>query len=344
MFNENNDNFPQKEIKNVLIVSMTHFFGGGESYIINLVDVISKYHRSYLLVSSIDLYHRLKGSAYIEHKKWDGYSGYLSYVIAVCRLINANKIDIIILNGQREIYLSVFLKLFFRIKTVTIRHTEFLFRKTFRERFRDYLFILCALFSDQVICVSKNVFNQLERRGIKNILTINNWANKMFSEANWEPLDDGYFHILIVSRLDKMKGHHDVFDACEGLKNVKIHLVGTGPVKDELKEQSMNLDVIFHGYKDDVLPYYLCCHLLILPSYSEGGPMCLLEGIAVGIPCLASDISSNREILNEDNLYKTGDTKELREKIKIFIDGCGNNHYDQLNQKGIKYLQLIEEI
>ena len=72
--------------------------------------------------------------------------------------------------------------------------------------------------------------------------------------------------------------------------------------------------------------------------------MCLLEGIAVGIPCLASDISSNREILNEDNLYKTGDTKELREKIKIFIDGCGNNHYDQLNQKGIKYLQLIEEI
>ena len=113
MFTENKRKFPQREIKNVLIVSMTEFFGGGESYIINLVDVISKQHRICLLVSSIDLYHRLKGASYIEHKKWVGYSCYLSYVIVVCGLIKANKIDIIILNGQREIYLSVFLRLFF---------------------------------------------------------------------------------------------------------------------------------------------------------------------------------------------------------------------------------------
>ena len=344
MLNENKIKYPHREIKNVLIVSMTEFFGGGESYIINLLDVISKYHRSYLLVSSIDLYHRLKGESNIEHKKWVGYSCYLSYVIVVCGLIKANKIDIIILNGQREIYLGVFLNIFFRIKTVTIRHTEFIFGKTLRERIRDYLFKLSALFSDRVICVSKNVFNQLEGRGIKNIFFISNWANQIYSDAEWVPLDDGYFHILIVSRLDKMKGHLDVFDACAGLNKVKIHLVGTGPDKDEFKKQSMNLDVIYHGYKDDVLPYYVSCHLLILPSYSEGGSMCLLEAMAVGIPCLASDILSNREILNEENLYKTGDTKDLRGKIKNFIECGGNNHYDQLHQKGIKYLQLIEEI
>ena len=162
MLSENKIKYPHREIKNVLIVSMTEFFGGGESYIINLLDVISKYHRSYLLVSSIDLYHRLKGESNIEHKKWVGYSCYLSYVIVVCGLIKANKIDIIILNGQREIYLGVFLNIFFRIKTVTIRHTEFIFGKTLRERIRDYLFKLSALFSDRVICVSKNVFNQLE--------------------------------------------------------------------------------------------------------------------------------------------------------------------------------------
>ena len=72
--------------------------------------------------------------------------------------------------------------------------------------------------------------------------------------------------------------------------------------------------------------------------------MCLLEGMAVGIPCLASDILSNREILNDENLYKTRDTKDLREKIKNFIEFGGNNHYDRLPQKGIAYLQLIEEV
>ena len=120
--------------------------------------------------------------------------------------------------------------------------------------------------------------------------------------------------------------------------------MGTGPDKDEFKQHSKNLDVIYHGYKVDVLPYYISCHLLILPSFSEGGSMCLLEGMAVGIPCLASDILSNREILNDENLYKTGDTKDLREKINNFIKCGGNNHYDQLHQKGIEYLQLIEEI
>ena len=68
-FTENKREFPQREIKNVLIVSMTEFFGGGESYIINLVDVISKQHRIYMLVSSKYLYHRLKGASFIMHKK-----------------------------------------------------------------------------------------------------------------------------------------------------------------------------------------------------------------------------------------------------------------------------------
>ena len=93
-FTEKKGEFTQREIKNVLILSMTEFFGGGESYLINLVDVISKQHRSYLLVSSIDLYHRLKGASYIEHKKWAGYACYMSYVIAVWGLIKTNKIDI----------------------------------------------------------------------------------------------------------------------------------------------------------------------------------------------------------------------------------------------------------
>ena len=53
----------------------------------------------------------------------------------------------------------------------------------------------------------------------------------------------------------------------ELLKNkVKIHLVGTGPDKDEFMQQCKNLDVIYHGYKVDVLPYYISCDLAVLPS------------------------------------------------------------------------------
>ena len=81
-----------------------------------------------------------------------------------------------------------------------------------------------------------------------------------------------------------------------------------GPDENEFKKQCKHLDVIYHGYKADFLQHCKSCHLLILPSYDEGWSMCLLEVMAVGIPCLAIDILSNKEILNDENLYKTGDT------------------------------------
>jgi hypothetical protein len=60
----------------------------------------------------------------------------------------------------------------------------------------------------------------LERRGIKNISFISNWANQTYNDTKWNPLDDDFFHILLVSRLEKMKAHLDVFDACVGLNKV----------------------------------------------------------------------------------------------------------------------------
>ena len=63
-----------------------------------------------------------------------------------------------------------------------------------------------------------------------------------------------------------------------------------GPNENEFEEQCKHLDAIYHGYKADVLPYYMSCHLLILPSYGEGRSMCLLKAMAVEIPCLASDV------------------------------------------------------
>ena len=88
----------------------------------------------------------------------------------------------------------------------------------------------------------------------------------------------------------------------------------------EIKNKTLNviatdLDIIFHGYQEDVLPFYKHCHLLVNPSYSEGSPLCVIEGIEVGIPCIGSDISPILEILGKEHVFRKGSTRELRNKI-----------------------------
>jgi len=59
--------------------------------------------------------------------------------------------------------------------------------------------------------------------------------------------------------------------------------------------------------------------LLVQPSRSEGMSNALLEAMAAGVPCVASDIPPNRELLAEGEagvLYRAGDARDLRRCLR----------------------------
>ncbi|MDB4647008.1 glycosyltransferase [Akkermansiaceae bacterium] len=56
----------------------------------------------------------------------------------------------------------------------------------------------------------------------------------------------------------------------------------------------------FHGYLKNPSDVLMESDVFIFPSTSEGQPNALLEAAALGIPILASNISSNRRALNKD--------------------------------------------
>ena len=71
----------------------------------------------------------------------------------------------------------------------------------------------------------------------------------------------GNFHILIVARLVEHKGHFDLFDACRGIKNLVIHVVGSGPSMQSYKKYTEDMKIIFHGFQENVSPFYQLCNL-----------------------------------------------------------------------------------
>jgi glycosyltransferase involved in cell wall biosynthesis len=92
-------------------------------------------------------------------------------------------------------------------------------------------------------------------------------------------------------------------DVLKVYPNVKILIVGEGPLKDRLKAQGKRLKVedhlIFTGFRNDIKEILSVIDILVIPSILEGFPMITLEGMAVAKPIIASRIDGIEEQITD---------------------------------------------
>lgn len=100
------------------------------------------------------------------------------------------------------------------------------------------------------------------------------------------------------------KGLHQIVEALPTLENTKFCIVGDGPEKENLKELAEKLNVcdriLFLGRQPMghiFLPFYDC---FVMPSYSEGFPLALLEAASYSKATVCSNIPIFQEILTSE--------------------------------------------
>jgi len=107
--------------------------------------------------------------------------------------------------------------------------------------------------------------------------------------------------LLCLGRLAGQKDQSSLLKACESVATpITIVLVGEGPDRAELESLSRKLSghrVVFAGHQSDPLPWLAAADLFVLPSLTEGLPGALIEAMAAGLPCIATDIPGNRELV-----------------------------------------------
>ncbi|MDM8200741.1 glycosyltransferase family 4 protein [Allofournierella massiliensis] len=133
------------------------------------------------------------------------------------------------------------------------------------------------------------------------------------------------FVMLSVGDLIPRKNHIVALRAFAqaNIPNSYYLLCGNGELKEMLQEESRKLNVadrvIFLGFRSDVREILHAVDLFCFPSLQEGLPVSLMEAMAAGVPCIASRIRGNVDLMeNDDLLFEAVNVGEVQQRIEQF--------------------------
>ncbi|MCH1625113.1 glycosyltransferase family 4 protein [Ferdinandcohnia quinoae] len=140
-------------------------------------------------------------------------------------------------------------------------------------------------------------------------------------------LSDEDFVITMVARLHPIKGHIIAFEAIHKLvssgKNVKLLLIGNGPLEDELKKvvQKLQLtdNILFYGFQEDVHSFLSLSDVKLLASYSESFPLVILEAARAYTPVISTDVGGVKDLISDPSLGWIINIKNV-EELKVAIE------------------------
>lgn len=133
--------------------------------------------------------------------------------------------------------------------------------------------------------------------------------------------------IVIVGRLEPVKNHDGLIGALARAAvrapSLRLVVVGSGSLEQQLRTlaQSMGVSdaVRFLGFRSDIPQCLLACDIFAMPSHTEGLPLALLEGMAAGLPVVASPVGGIPAALGnypEVLLPPADDTAQMAESLE----------------------------
>lgn len=196
-----------------------------------------------------------------------------------------------------------------------------------------------AMQADLFIAISDGIFKDLASLGIdrKRIIKIANGIR--LDSDKWQP-DDGERKAICVTKINQLpnKGIDVLLEAWKILtqkynKRVKLKILGEGdPRLFSRIVSDLNIEnyVDFAGFRENIRDFLLSSYVFILPSRVEGLSNSLLEAMSLGIPCVATDISGNRDVIQNGTngmLVPSENSEALAEAVLFMLENPDKARY-----------------
>lgn len=209
---------------------------------------------------------------------------------------------------------------------------------------------------DSIIGISNAVVKDIIDAGAdENKVTriYNGIKHQKYSIAQKKAFDSNEIVIGSIGRImPSVKGQDVLLCAVPLLKknHPKIKVIFAGGVADNQKQEykkllnytnKMNLsdNVDFVGAINNVPEFLNQIDICVVPSRFEGFGLALIEAMAMGVPCVVSDVGGLKEIVDNEKIgtiFQSGDSESLARCIEIVVE-----NYRDYKQQAWEYREKI---
>lgn len=223
--------------------------------------------------------------------------------------------------------------------------------------------------SDQIIVLSQSFKDQLIRWNFnENIIVERNFVNQddlahfQIEDKIRSLKEKKEISLLFLSRLEKEKGLYESIEIFQSLKDksypVKLNIAGDGPEYEKIQMiQNSKPDIQFHHYVSgkDKIELFSHSDIFLLPSYSEGMPISMLEAMSFGMLIICRTTGGIKDFFENDKMgYSQNENSIMNyvEQIEYYINrrdkmaeiATYNYRYSQQHFYLIDAIQRLENI
>jgi len=251
-------------------------------------------------------------------------------VVVLVKFILVNRIDVLHLHAVALSSVEAHLASAITARPIVVTHHATIeYIRPMWSRMTDLILRLEKWRSRQVVCPYGRAADELRELGFQeqDLSVVPFCADERKFVGNiCLPEAGGEFRLLTVSRLVAGKGHIELLEAMARIRdrfpNLRLSIIGDGPARadieeaiDQLKLQDL-VTMVGHVHNSKVPDLMREAHVLVLPSYMMGEtyPVCLLEAMCLGMPCIGTYWFGIPDIIDHG---KTGFLVEPRDAIGL---------------------------
>ncbi len=321
--------------RQLCVVSVTAFFGGGEQYLIRLAALLRGHAKVVVLSPPLP---NFESQIVAQGARFVALPGGAAVRRAAAVRWLARHRDAwrepdaaVLLNGRGAAFLLPALRAL-GLSPAMVAHT---IPTGARTAFKERVFGLLTRRSPCVIAVSRATADA-HRAAFPwlRIETVPLWFDDPSTRENMhrraDASHDAPYRIALLGRLVREKGVADALAAMQRLDasaRAEIHVFGDGPMAAELQQDFGAVPgVRLRGHVEDAANLLPEFDILLSASYSEAASTSVSEGMQAGRVVVASDIPAHRELLGPDYpaelFFAAGDVTGLTQALTAALHLC----------------------
>ncbi|UZD23932.1 glycosyltransferase [Algoriphagus halophytocola] len=122
-------------------------------------------------------------------------------------------------------------------------------------------------------------------------------------------------------------------------EELKLWIIGEGTERAKLEklvnESRLNGKVVFWGFQENIRPYLEAADAFVLPSFSEGFSISLVEAMLCGLPCIVTNQGGPSEIIEDQStgfLINPNDPRQIKNTMQHLIQISSQDRIQMGNQ------------